>query len=145
MILPWQIASGIAAAIGAITGIIQDYLSKQKKEKVSQPSEVLEKEEEVIADETIRVGGYGSSYEFKLRRGESTRGEISSDNPINVHFVDENNFNRWLRDRSFTSEDGTDGIFKTLISYIAPKGGMWYLALDMSGRKSAKVKVHLFK
>jgi len=58
--------------------------------------------------------------------------------------VDEFNFDRWNRDKSFDYEECNEGVLETNIDYLVPKKGKWYLIIENNGRKSAIVKVLLY-
>jgi len=63
----------------------------------------------------------------------------------NVTFVNEFNFRRWLKDKKFYWENANDAILETIIDYLAPEDGRWFLIIENEGRKTATVKVLLWK
>jgi hypothetical protein len=102
-------------------------------------------EKEILRKETIVVSpSEGYSYEFEFMKGDHLKGEISSTSRIDIYFVDEFNFDKWNRDKSFDSEDSNEGILEANIEYLAPSKGTWYMIIENNGRKSATVKVQLY-
>jgi hypothetical protein len=114
---------------------------REKKQAQNLPQE----EKEILCKDKIVVGpSKGYSYEFEFMKGEHLKGEISSTSPIDIHFVDEFDFDKWNRDKSFDSERSSVEILETNIDYLAPAKGTWYLIIENKGRKSATVKVQLY-
>lgn len=113
------------------------------KKEQTQNSPVEEKE--VLRKETIFVSPTdGYSYELELTRGDHLRGEIVSDCPIDIYFVDEENFDKWNKNRNFDYENCNEGVLEANIDYIVPIKGTWYLIIENNRRKSATVKVRLY-
>lgn len=134
------------------SGSVQVMASDQAEVNINVPSvekKQAEKpsaeEKEILRKETVVVSpSEGYSYEFEFMKGEHLKGEISSTSRIDIYFVDEFNFDKWNRDKSFDSEDSNEGILETNIDYLAPTKGTWYLIIENNGRKSATVKVRLY-
>jgi hypothetical protein len=103
-------------------------------------------EKEFLRKETIVVSpSKGYSYEFEFtKKGDHLKGEISSTSNIDIYFVDEFNFDKWNRNKSFDYEDSNEGILETNIDYLVPARGTWFLIIENNGRKSATVKVQLY-
>jgi len=102
-------------------------------------------EKEILREETIRVSPQDAYYYvFELKRGEILKGEISSDSHIDIYFVNNINFKKWDKKRTFNSEYGNESVLKTKIDYEVPKGGTWYLLIENNGRKTAIVKAFLY-
>jgi transcription elongation factor Elf1 len=85
-----------------------------------------------------------SFYEFKLLRGSKVKGEIISDIPIDVFFVDEKNFDRFDRGVRFEAVDATEGIYDSKPEFKATKKGLWFVVLANKNKNPAKAKVNLF-
>lgn len=99
----------------------------------------------VIAEEVISIKARDHAYYYyKLSKGSKLKGEISSDVPIDVLFLDEKNFDRFERKRNFETEDATVDIYETKVAFVAPKKGNWFIALNNGKKTPAKVKVHLY-
>jgi hypothetical protein len=115
--------------------------SGKQKQSQNYPAE----EKEFLRKETICVTpSNGYSYEFELTRGDHLRGEIVSDNPMDIYFVDEINFDKWGKNRYFEPETCNEGVFETQIDYVTPRKGTWYLILENNGKASARVNVRLY-
>ena len=113
-----------------------------EKKQAEKPSA---EEKEFLHKETIVVSpSHGYSYEFEFMKRDHLKGEISSTSRIDIYFVDEYNFDKWDRGRSFDYEDCNEGILETNIDYLAPAKGTWYVIIENKGRKSATVKVQLY-
>jgi hypothetical protein len=109
-----------------------------------QAQKSLTKEREFRKKEKIVIGPKeGCYYDFELSKGNHVKGEISSSSPIDICFLDSVNFDKWDRERRFEYEDSNEGILETIIDYVVPTKGTWYVAIDNNGRKSATVEVHL--
>ena len=117
-----------------------------KKRQTENPPEE-EEEKEILRKETIVISPSESySYEFELTKGDHLKGEILSTSRIDVYFVDDFNFGKWNKDKSFDCEYSNEGVLETNIDYLVPEGkkGTWYLIIENNGRKSATVKVLLY-
>lgn len=115
------------------------------KPKEQSEQEVKPKERDILREETIRVSPKDALYyEFELKRGENLKGEISSDSHIDIYFVDNTNFKKWDKDRTFDFEYCNESVLETKIDYEVPKRGTWYLLMENNGRKTAIVKTLLY-
>jgi len=114
-------------------------------EKKEQAQNLPVEEKEILRKETIVVSPANSYYyEFEFKKGDNLIGEISSNSPIDIYFVDDFNFDKWNRDKSFDEEYSNEGVLGTNIDYLVPTKGTWYLIIENKGRKSATVKVLLY-
>jgi hypothetical protein len=119
---------------GSTTGF-RSHSSTGFRDSVKQEKEILLKETIVIKPTK------GCYYDFKLSKEEHLKMEISSNNPIDIYFVDDANFDKWDKGKQFEYKDGTEGILETTIDYIVTRTGIWYLLIENKGRKSATVSV----
>ena len=100
---------------------------------------------EILRKETIIARpNKGYYYEFELAKGDHLKGEISSTDCVNIYFVDEFNFDKWNREKSFEFEGAHEDVLETIIDFLTPKKGQWYLIIENNGRKRAEVKVRLY-
>lgn len=83
-------------------------------------------------------------YPFELLRGDIVKGEIASDVPINVWFLDEENFDRLERRKSFEETDGTEAVYETKPVFKAPRKGTWLIVIENKNKFRTKVSVHLY-
>lgn len=96
-------------------------------------------------EETIAIGRKEYAfYDFKLIRGDKVEGKIISGEPVDSWFLDEENFDKFCRDRGFEPEDVNQGIYEAKIEFRARKKGLWFVVIENSQRVSAKVKVNLY-
>lgn len=117
------------------------------KEGGEQEPEAKTEEKEILRDETIRISPQDASYYyvFELKKGEILKGEISSDNHIDIYFVDNTNFKKWDKGRVFFDcEYSNESVLKTKIDYLVPRRGTWYVLIENNGKKTAIVKVYLY-
>jgi|GEM_PF-4271054 len=143
-IITWELVTILIAVFIGIPTLITQVKVKPKKEEIEHEKEV-EEEKEILREETIRISPHDSYYyEFELKRGENLRGEISSDSAIDIYFVDETNFKKWDKDRTFSYEACNESVLETKIDYEVPKKGTWYVLIENNGRRSAIVKVCLY-
>ena len=145
-VIAWEVVTVLVAVFIGIPTLITQVNVKPKEEEREQKREVKPKERDILREETIRVSphAYGYYYEFELSRGEHLKGEISSDSPIDIYFVDNANFKKWDKNRTFDNEYCNESVLETMIDYVAPRKGTWYLIMENNGRKSAIVKVCLY-
>lgn len=86
---------------------------------------------------------YGS-YEFKLSRGDRIKGEIHSDEPVDIWFLDEINFGKFERDKTFHEEDVSGSVYDARLDFKLPSKGKWFVVIENLNKASAEVKVKLF-
>ena len=144
-VVTWEIVTVLIAVSLGIPSLILTYEKLTSEVSVKPKEERREQEQEIIKEETIRVSPKDAYYyEFELKRGEHLKGEISSDNHIDIYFVNNTNFKKWSKDRTFYSEDCNESVLETKIDYVVPRKGTWYLLIENNGRKTAIVKVRLY-
>jgi len=152
LVITWQIVAVLIAVSMGIPTLILSYeklklipevSAKPKEEKTEQ--DIITEEKEILREETIRVSPHNAAYYvFELKRGETLKGEISSDTHIDIYFVNNINFKKWDKDKTFEFEYCNESVLETKIDYEVPKRGTWYLVIENNGRKSTKVKVCLY-
>ena len=109
------------------------------------PSEDEFRPKEVVANETVSIKKREyQEYGVKLKKGETLKGEIRSDAPINIYFMNEQNLDKYVRDKAFEFEDGSENFWEGTIEYSVPKKDDWFLVLENEGKESVKVKVYLY-
>ena len=139
-IVNWDVVGVFIAVSLGIPTLVTQVKAKPKQNNYEQ--EVKTEEKEILREDTIRVSPTEKfSYEFELTRGDNLKGEISSSSHINIYFVNNTNFKKWDKDRTFTYEYCNESVFETKVDYVVPRKGTWYLLIENKGRKSAKVKV----
>jgi hypothetical protein len=96
-------------------------------------------------DETISLEKRNPArYEFDLVKNDEVKGEISSDSPMTVWFMDEENMDRYDNRRRHDVEDGTEDVYQARISFKARKKGLWYIVIENKEKTPTKVKVHIY-
>jgi len=145
----WQIVAVLIAVSIGIPSLILTYETQRLEERVKPKKEKREQEtvaeEDILRHETIRIGPHDAySYEFKLKRDDTLKGEISSDTHIDIYFVNNTNFMKWEKGKTLECEYSSESVLRTKIDYEVPKRGLWHLIIENNGRKSAKVRVYLF-
>lgn len=149
-IISWQIVAILIAVFLGIPSLILTYekvksdITPDQKEKKERA--LFLKSKETLREETIVVRpNDGFSYEVELSKGDHLKGSITSNEPLDVYFVDSDNFVKWAKGRRrFDYENCNEALIVAKIDYSVPKTGTWYLIMENNGRKSAKVSVHLF-
>lgn len=116
-----------------------------KERRIPASDEMEHIRDESKFEETISIdaGDYGS-YDFELTKGDQVTGDISSDVPVDVWFLDEKNFDKFERKKRFEEEDGTEQIYETKLNFLTSKKGLWFVAIANSSKTKAKVKVRLY-
>ena len=82
-------------------------------------------------------------YDFRLSRGEKVTGETISNEPVDVYFLDEKNFERFERKKNFEEQDETEDVYEAKLEFEAPRKGKWFVVIDNQNKTSTKVKVQL--
>jgi len=96
-------------------------------------------------EETIALGREELAvYDFSLKRDDEVEGKIVSDEPVDVLFFDEKNFERSCGDKRNEPEDISTGIYEMKIDFKATKKGLWFVVIEHEHKISAKVKVHIY-
>lgn len=153
-VIIWQVVAILVAILLGIPSLVLTY-EKLKPEGTAKPKEGKKEQEQgltlekkdTLREETILVSPneLGYYYEFELVKDDHLKGEIGSTEPIDIYFVDSINFDKWDRGLvSWDSEDCNEAVLETKIDYLAPKKGTWYLLIENNGRKTARVRVHLY-
>lgn len=151
-VISWQLVAVLVAVSLGIPSLILTHEKITSEERVKPKEEGIEQEQEIVEekvilrDETLRVSRDFSHYfELELKRGDNLKGEISSDAPIDIYFVDKTNFEKWDKGRvRFDYEYCAESVLETKIDYEVPKKGAWYVLIENNGRKSAVVKIYLY-
>lgn len=144
-IITFDVVAILIAVFIGIPTLITQVRVKPKEEEIEHKQEGRVEEKEILREETIRIGPHDAySYDIDLKRGDILKGEISSDSHIDIHFVNNTNFMKWERDKTFECEYSGESVLKTKIDYEIPRRGTWYLLIENNGRKSTKVKVCLY-
>ena len=95
-------------------------------------------------EEIIAVGHKEfAEYDFRLVRGDKVEGKIVSDKPVDVWFLDEKNFDRFLEEKRIEVEDEIMSIYEAKIDFKATRKGLWFVVIEHPHKASAKVKVNL--
>lgn len=131
------------------SGGVQVVATHGAKVNVNVPSEKRGNEqnleEEILRNETISVRpSLGFAYELELKRGDSVKGKITSNSPVDIYFLDIDNFEKWDKDKRFNPEHSSESVLDTQIDFGVPKRGKWFLIIENNGRKLATVEVLLY-
>jgi len=118
-VIGWNIVAVLATVSMGIPSLILAYEKTTSKKHIEPKEDRIEQEivEEkvILRDETIRVGRDFDQYlDLELGRGDNLKGEISSDIPINIYFVDNANFKKWSKDRNFDYEYCSESVLGLL-------------------------------
>ncbi len=101
--------------------------------------------QKTLAEELTLVRPHATAlYNSRLSKGDRIKGEVTSDIPINVLFMDEINADKIERGKKNESKDGTYDVYQTKILFTAPRKGNWFVALENKSKTPAKVKVYLY-
>ena len=149
LVVTWEVVAVlIAVSIGVPSLILTQVNIRPRREKTEREQEITTDQKDVIIEETIHIGReQGHSYEFEptgLKRGDHLEGEISSDIPVNIYFVNDINFKKWQRDKTFNAEYYKEWILETRIDVLIPRKGKWYLLVENAGKEPATVKIHIY-
>jgi len=121
---------------------------KEKEVSASEFPQIKHKQEVEkrgkIYDERILLKAHDyAHYEFELFKGNKVEGEISSDAPLDIWFLDVENLERFVKGKSFDEEDGTEDVYEAKLCFEAPRKGFWYVVIDNRNKTSTTAKVHL--
>ncbi len=101
--------------------------------------------EEKTFEETVSLAARECAfYDFKLSKGGKVKGEVHSDTPVDVLFLDEENSDKFDRGKRFEEADSTEGVYEAKLDFTASKKGLWSVAIDNRSKTRTKVKVHLY-
>ena len=99
-----------------------------------------------VYDERVRIKeDEFTYYEFELSEGDRIRGEIHSDEPVNVWFLDKRNFDKFERNKSFQEEEGTENVYDTKLDFEVPLEGTWYIVIDNPNDTAVEVKIKIYE
>jgi len=99
----------------------------------------------ILVDETKIVKAEGhEQYDFDVESGERLRISISSDVPISVYIVDEDNFRRFDSNGTF-DYDGQEYVTRWNGVFTCEETGEWTLILDNEGDEDAKVDIKVIE
>jgi len=153
MLIPWEVSGILVTAFIGIPGLILAYLSLKEK-KNSKETKPLEKESgkyeqprkpRTILEETCAVDGEEYVfYDLNLKKKETVKGKISSDDAINFYFLTKNSLASFENNRDFYYEYGSESILKSKVNFTPSKTGTWYLVIKNEGEDQATVDIHLF-
>jgi len=142
-LVTWEMAGVLITVFLGIPVLLSQVKAKPKEKEHKQ--EVKAEEKEILHEETIRVSPKQDVYyDSQLVRGDNLKGKISSSSHIDILIVNQTNFKKWEKDKTFYYEYYTESVFETTIDYVVPRKGMWYVLIENNGRKTAKVKVLLY-
>lgn len=143
-ILNWVVTGVLSTAVIGIIGWVLNYLSKSKKKAI--PKKVPKKpKRRTILDETCEVDGEAYIfYELDLDEKDEVKGEISSDEAINIYFLTRRNFTRFEKNKEFSYEYGTESVLRTKIDFTPSRSGRWYVVIENEGEEQAIVDIYLF-
>ncbi len=79
-----------------------------------------------------------------LNAEEAVKGEISSDEIVNIYFLTKHGFRCFENDEDFSYDYGAEGILRKKISFKPPRTATWYLVIENQSKDSATVNVNLF-
>ena len=82
-------------------------------------------------------------YEFKLSKGDRIKGEIHSDEPVDIWFLDEINFDKFVRAKRFDEEDVSGSVYDTKLDFKVPSKGKWFVVIENPNKDSTEVRVKL--
>jgi len=149
--LPWAATGVLSTVVIGIVGWILSYLSKAKGKTTPQIKgklpEIIEplKQPRVILEETCEIDGREYIYyDLDLNKGKKVKGEVSSDERINLFFLTKYAFSRFKKNEDFSYEYGSESILKKRIHFTPSKTGTWYFVLENEGEDTAIVDIHLF-
>jgi len=149
-ILQWAIVGVLSAATLGILGLIINYLLKPREKTIL--SEDIEKKTEheqpkqpkIILEETCLVKSKKYVfYDLDLDAKETVKGEITSDETINIYFLAKYGFRSFENDEQFSYEYGAESVLKKKIDFKPSKTATWYLVIENEGKNKATVNVNL--
>lgn len=98
-----------------------------------------------IADETILLRkDEFLYYDFKLKKGDNLKGEISSESPIDIFILDEKNFEKVFKGKSFEDKYGSEDVLQTKIDYVESSKGTRFFVMINRGKTHTRVTVNLY-
>ena len=141
-IINWEIATVLITVFLGIPTLLSQV--KVKPKEINEQKTKAVKRRNFHEEAICIMGEDASYYDFDMKRGECLKGEISSDVPLNIYFMNLTNFRRWDKERDFAYEYGTENAYETKINYTVPRKGTWFLTMENNGTLEANVDVRLF-
>jgi len=132
--------------------VLKDACIPKPREKTI-PSEDIEKKTEheqpkqpkIILEETCIVKSKDYVfYDLDLDAKETVKGEITSDETINIYFLTKYGFRSFENDEQFSYEYGAESVLKKKIDFKPSKTATWYLVIENERKNKATVNVNLF-
>lgn len=140
-ILNWVVVGVLSTATIGIVGWVINYLLKQGERTI--PSEDKEKKLEheqpkqpkIILEETCIVKSKDYVfYDLDLDAKETVRGEITSDETINIYFLTKYGFGCFENSEEFSYEYGAESVLRKKIDFKPSKTATWYLVIENEGK-----------
>ncbi len=106
-----------------------------------------QRREEPGEPETIIKEGEYITFDLELDEGREVVGEVSATGTINAYIMTEENLTALDLDQEFWYEDGSEGVQKATLRFIAQENGKWLLVVENDSSKdvSANVKINISK
>jgi len=149
-LVSWTVVGVLAPVSIAIAGLLFDYLSKKGEKPTPIEAGIVRQkppeELETVIDKAPIIGeDEHIVYPIQLKEGETLRGEVSADGPVNVFLVTRRNLTKFENEEDFWYEDGDEKVARTTIDFKAPRDGEWFLVVDNAGEESVKadIKAHI--
>lgn len=148
-ILSWVVVGVLSTVTIGIVGWIVNYLSKPREKTVRSESteKKLEqpKQPRIILEETCRVDQKEYVfYDLDLNAKEVVRGEITSDETIDIYFLTKHGFRCFENDEDFSYDYGAESILRKKIDFKPSRTATWYLVIENQSKDLATVNVKLF-
>ena len=83
-------------------------------------------------------------YELELEKNKTLKGQIKSTYPVDVYFLDEQNFKKWDKEKNYDYEACHESVLSAEIKFEVPKSGTWFVTIENNGRSTAKTRVALY-
>jgi hypothetical protein len=149
-VLNYVVAGLLVTATIGIVGWIINYLSKQGEKTILSEDigKKLEHEQlkqpKIILEETCIVESKDYVfYDLDLDAKETVKGEITSDETINIYFLTKYSFRSFENGEPFSYEYGAESVLRKKIDFKPSKTATWYLVIENEGRDEATVNVNL--
>ena len=149
-ILNWVVVGVLSTATIGIVGWIINYLSKPREKTIlsEDTGKKLEREQlkqpKIILEETCLVKSKDYVfYDLDLDANETVKGEITSDETINIYFLTKYSFRSFENGEPFSYEYGAESVLRKKIDFKPSKTATWYLVIENEGRDEATVNVNL--
>lgn len=150
-ILNWAVVGVLSTATIGVVGWILNYLLKSKEKTVhledtsKKPEHSQVKQPRIILEETCRVDKKEYvAYDLDLEANETVKGEIASDETINIYFLTKYSLRSYESDEDFSYEYGAESVLKKKIDFKPSKTAAWYLVVENEGKDEATINIKLF-